>query len=40
MSTRNCNEICTTADQKSLSKIPLPEQTSYLKEVNERLKET
>lgn len=38
MSTKTCNEVCKTVDQKTLSKIPLPEQTPYLKEVNEKLK--
>ncbi|MEE3955995.1 hypothetical protein [Peribacillus frigoritolerans] len=38
MATRNCGELCTSVDQKSLSKILLPERTPYLKKVNEQLK--
>lgn len=38
MSTRNCEELCTSVDQKSLSKILLPERTPSLKEINEELK--
>lgn len=39
MATKGCGEICTTTSHDSLAKIPLPERTSYLKEINEQLKQ-
>jgi cytosine permease len=40
MATRDCGEICTVVDQKSLSEIPLPERTPSLKKINEQLKKS
>lgn len=39
MATKDCGEICTTTSYDTLSKISLPNRTSYLKEINEQLKE-
>lgn len=38
MATKDCGELCTVVDQKSLSEIPLPERTPSLMKTNEQLK--